>query len=64
MRFPFGAVDVHLHHGDVTVDERSGPSDHVIECGYVAETTLAFPYRRHLVADPGLALLASRFYDI
>jgi len=25
---------------------------------------LAFPYRRRLIDDPALALLASRFYDI
>jgi uncharacterized protein (TIGR03083 family) len=64
-RFPIGAVSVHLRDGDIRVDEAmTGPPDHVIERDDLAATTLAFPYRRRLMDDRALALLASRFYDI
>jgi hypothetical protein len=64
-RFDFGIVHVHLHNGEVVVDDEfPAVPDHVIVSADAIETTLAAPYRRRLITDPQLALFASRFYDI
>lgn len=64
LRFAFGPVHVHLDRGRVVCGNATVPPDHVVTVGDAVECTLAFPYRRRLISDPALALLASRFYDI
>jgi hypothetical protein len=66
LHFAFGAVAIRIAGGDVLVDTEPAGTGRatVITATDVATTTLAFPYRRRLITDPALALLASRFYDI
>ena len=63
--FPFGPIDVLLDHGALHWDEPlPAAPDHVVDVEDTVELTLAFPYRRRPITDPGLALLAARFYDL
>ena len=62
LMFPFGDVRVHLVAGQVITDD-DREADWPAACPSASAATLAF-YRRRLVAEPNLALLISRFYDI
>ena len=65
LAFPFGRIDVSLHQGQLHWDtDLTAAPDHVVEVDDTVELTLAFPYRRRAITDPGLALLAGLFYDI
>jgi hypothetical protein len=65
VHFPFGPIDAAFDGGRLhwAVESIATP-DHEITAADAAEFALAFPYRRRVIADPQLALLASRFYDV
>ena len=65
LAFPFGPIDVLLDQGQLRWGaDLTAPADHVVEVDDTVELTLSFPYRRRVITDPGLALLAARFYDL
>jgi uncharacterized protein (TIGR03083 family) len=65
LAFPFGPIGVLLDHGQLRWGtDLTARADHVVEVDDTVELTLSFPYRRRVIRDPALALLANRFYDV
>ncbi|MDP1876214.1 MAG: maleylpyruvate isomerase N-terminal domain-containing protein [Actinomycetota bacterium] len=67
LRFPFGDVVLVLDHGTLRVATDSDldvAEHHDLEIEDASEFTLAFPYRRRVITDAQIAILASRFHDL
>jgi uncharacterized protein (TIGR03083 family) len=65
LRFPFGDIDAVFDRRVLRWGEGEGSGrGRVLEVDDAAELALAFPYRRRVIEDPALALLATRFYDL
>ncbi len=60
----FGTVRLWIHEGVVTVDDATRPADRTVHADGAGSLLLQFPFRRRLIEDPDVALLASRFLDI